>query len=185
MSKDYYNMLGVSKNAGKDEIKRAYRKLAHQHHPDKNGGDDKKFKEINEAYQILSNDQKRQQYDHFGPAFSANGGQAGFSGQGANWEDIFSAFGQGGDQRFYSQRVNLEDLFSDVFGDFFGGGFARRTRNKNVIVDINLELEDMIKGVEKEIRIDNLAIRLKIKAKVSRGVSKEIKKILRKEKKKS
>ena len=88
MNKDYYNILGVSKNAPKDEIKRAYRKLAHQHHPDKNGGDDTKFKEINEAYQILSNDQKRQQYDQFGSAFD----QAGFGGQNANWEDIFSGW---------------------------------------------------------------------------------------------
>jgi len=77
--KDYYEILGVGKNASQDEIKRAYRKLAHEHHPDKKGGDEKKFKEINEAYQILGDEQKRQQYDRFGKTF-AGGGQSGFSG---------------------------------------------------------------------------------------------------------
>ena len=79
MPKDYYEILGVSKTAAENEIKRAYRKLAHQHHPDKNGGSDKKFKEINEAYQVLGNKEKKEQYDRFGRTFeSAPGG--GFSG---------------------------------------------------------------------------------------------------------
>ena len=69
MAKDYYNILGVSKGASQDEIRKAYRKLAHQYHPDKSGGDEAKFKEINEAYQVLSNTQKRQQYDQFGSTF--------------------------------------------------------------------------------------------------------------------
>ncbi|MDP2934315.1 MAG: DnaJ domain-containing protein, partial [bacterium] len=98
MSKDYYKTLGVNKGANKDEIKQAYRRLAHQYHPDKTGGDDKRFKEINEAYSILSNDEKRQQYDQFGTTFegfSAQGGPApgwdfsGFSNQGVNFEDLF------------------------------------------------------------------------------------------------
>ena len=73
---DYYKILGVPKEASKDEIKRAYRGLAHQYHPDKNGGDEKKFKEINEAYQVLGDDRKRAQYDQFGSAFSSPGGSA-------------------------------------------------------------------------------------------------------------
>ena len=76
MAKDYYEILGVQKSASDYEIKRAYRKLAHQYHPDKNKGDDKKFKEINEAYQILGNREKREQYDRFGRTFSAEGGPA-------------------------------------------------------------------------------------------------------------
>ena len=187
MSKDYYNILGVSRNANKDEIKKAYRKMAHECHPDKNGGDDKKFKEVNEAYQILSNDAKRQQYDQFGDVFSAYGGQAGFGGQGANWEDVFSSFSQ--DTRsqsgFYGRRINLEDLFSDVFGDFFTmGGFARkRPRRKNIMVNMEINLEDLIKGVEKEIRFEDASIRLKIKTKTSKQALKEIKKILKKARK--
>ena len=69
MPKDYYEILGVPKTATEDEIKRAYRRLAHQYHPDKNGGDDKKFKEINEAYQVLGNKEKKEQYDRFGRTF--------------------------------------------------------------------------------------------------------------------
>ena len=178
MSKYYYKILGISKNASKDEIKRAYRRLAHQYHPDKNGGDDTKFKEINEAYQILSNDAKRQQYDQFGTIF----GQ-GFSGQGANWDDIFSAFGQSG--RFYGQRINLEDLFSDIFSDFFtGAGFStRRTRGKNIIVDMKIDLEDVLKGAEKEIKIDDTNFKFRIKVDVPKKESKEIKRIIKKMKK--
>ncbi|HSA08714.1 MAG TPA: DnaJ domain-containing protein, partial [Candidatus Moranbacteria bacterium] len=78
MAADYYKILGVNKNASDDEIKKAYRKLAHQHHPDKQGGDSNKFKEINEAYQVLSDKTKRQQYDQFGRTFEQRGGgQAG------------------------------------------------------------------------------------------------------------
>lgn len=168
MSKDYYNILGVNKNASKDEIKRAYRRLAHQYHPDKNSGDDKKFKEINEAYQVLGNDQKRQQYDQFG--------------------DFFSSFGQqgfGGQSQFYGRRINLEDLFSDIFDVFGGAGFYRtRPRSrKNIVVDMNVDLEDVIKGIEKEIRLEDLNIKLNIKPKASRKTIKEIKKLLKKMKK--
>ena len=97
MSKDYYKILGVNKSATKDEIKKAFYKLAHQHHPDKNGGDDKKFKEVNEAYQVLSDDKKRTHYDQFGtnPGAGGNPG-AGYSygGQGNPFEGFdFSGFG--------------------------------------------------------------------------------------------
>lgn len=113
--KDYYDILGVKKSATTDEIKRAYRKLAHQHHPDKHGGDEAKFKEINEAYQILSNQEKRTQYDQFG----TTGDQGGFSGQGGwgssqaggagqSWDfSGGSGFGFGG---------GLGDIFENIFG---------------------------------------------------------------------
>ena len=154
MSKDYYKTLGVDKNASKEEIKQAFRKLAHQHHPDK-GGDEKKFKEINEAYSILSNDEKRQQYDQFGSDFSGFAGQGGMS-----WEDIF--------RNYQSQGQNVEfDLgdifgggggFSDIFSQFFGGngGGGRRTRKekgKDIVVDLEITLEEAFSGVAKEINL--------------------------------
>ena len=78
MAKDYYDILGVSRTASPAEIKQAFRKLAHQHHPDKGGGDEQKFKEINAAYQVLSNPEKRRQYDQFGPGFDQARGPGGF-----------------------------------------------------------------------------------------------------------
>jgi DnaJ-class molecular chaperone len=109
MAKDYYAILGVTKNASQDEIKRAYRKAAHKHHPDK-GGDAEKFKEINEAYQILSDTKKRTNYDQFGSADAGAGAQGqGFGG----FEDIFG--GQAGGFNF---------SFGDLFGDVFESAFA-------------------------------------------------------------
>jgi len=118
MSNDYYNILGVDKSASADEIKRAYRKLALKHHPDRaqNGssGEDQKFKELNEAYQVLSNPEKRRQYDQFGHAFDQNGaaGGQGFGGGGFEGFD-FSGFGGsfGG--------------FGDIFEEFFGAQFSQ------------------------------------------------------------
>lgn len=127
MSKDYYKILGVSKNASQDEIKRAYRKLAHEYHPDKNTAhaDGARFKEINEAYQVLSNPAKRSQYDQFGTV----GGPGGF--EGFNWGDASSGF----DFRDFS--ANRGSAFSgggfsfnfgglgDIFEDFFGSAFSQ------------------------------------------------------------
>ena len=128
MSKDYYEILGVSKNALREEIKRAYRKLAHQHHPDKRGGDEKKFKEINEAYQILGDDTKRSQYDQFGRTFSSQGGP----GQ-QGWSGDFSDFAQG------FEGMGFGDIFEDLFAGFGGGGHKRRARRGSDIA-INLEV---------------------------------------------
>lgn len=117
MAKDYYSILGVGKSAGTEEIKKAYRKQALKHHPDK-GGDQAKFKEINEAYQVLSNPQKRAQYDQFGEAGvggGAGGSYGGYSGfDGGNYEDIFrgGGFGFGGG-------------LGDIFEDFFGAAFSQ------------------------------------------------------------
>ena len=112
MSKrDYYEVLGVGKSASQDEIKKAFRKSAIKYHPDKEGGDEEKFKEVNEAYEVLSNSDKKQRYDQFGHAgvgtSAASGGAPGAGGF-SGFEDIFSGFGGGGNgQRV---RVNLEDF---------------------------------------------------------------------------
>ena len=149
MSKDYYKILEVNKNASKDEIKKAFRKLAHKHHPDKSNGDEKKFKEINEAYQTLSNDNKRAQYDQFGSAFPG-GGFPGGQSSGGGW-------GEGG--------INMEDIlrnfgggFSD-FGDIFSGQSGRsqarqrRAKASDISIDLELSLEDIYKGINKEIEL--------------------------------
>ena len=107
MAKEYYTILGVPRTASGDEIKKAYRKLAHEHHPDKKHGNEAKFKEVNEAYQVLSDSKKRNQYDQFGFAYNDggyNGSQAGQNQGGVN----------------FNQEFNQEDLF-DMFGEMFGG----------------------------------------------------------------
>lgn len=140
MPKDYYNILGVSKNASQDEIKQAFRKLAHKYHPDKAGGDEAKFKEINEAYQILGDEKKRKQYDQFGSA-AFEGFQSG-AGQGFGGFD-FSGFSSSG----------FEDL-GDIFGDLFGG--ARRTRisrGDDIQVDVEISFQDSVFGTNKAITL--------------------------------
>jgi molecular chaperone DnaJ len=145
MSKDYYNILGVSKSASPDEIKTAFRKKAHEHHPDK-GGDAEKFKEYNEAYQVLGNADKRKQYDQFGSAFQ--NGQASGGGYGG-----FSGYQNGG-----GFNVDLEDLsemfggFGDIFG--FGGGSReakRQTRGRDMEFNLPLDFMEAAFGLEKEI----------------------------------
>jgi len=151
MAQDYYQTLGVTKSASADEIKRAYRKLAHEHHPDKNKGNEAKFKEINEAYQVLSDQSKRQQYDQFGSAFQngarGQGGQAG----GFNPNDFdFSNFAQG----FGFGGVEFDDPM-DIFSNIFGGGRSRPRRERGVDLEMELDLtfEEAVFGVEKEISI--------------------------------
>lgn len=141
MSKNYYETLGVEKNASKDDIKKAFRKLAHQHHPDKNGGDDKKFKEVNEAYQVLSDEQKRAQYDQFGSAGPGAGGFGGFDPNGFD----FSGFGQEGGFGF-----DMGDIFGDIFG---GGGRSRQRRGSDLQTSIKIDFKESIFGVDKEIKI--------------------------------
>ncbi|MEK7623078.1 MAG: DnaJ domain-containing protein, partial [Patescibacteria group bacterium] len=149
MSKDYYKILGVDKTASQDEIKKAFRKLAHQFHPDKQGGDETKFKEVNEAYQVLSNADKRQKYDQFGSDFAEQGGFGG----GASWEDFMRSArgGQGGFQ-FDFGGVDLGDLFGGMFGGSARGGQGRRRGNDNQ-VDVKLEFREAVIGVEKENRL--------------------------------
>ena len=123
MNKDYYTTLNVPRTASPDDLKRAYRKMAHQYHPDKQGGNEAKFKEVNEAYQVLSDPKKRESYDNFGFAyndggFSAGGGSA-FGGQDfSDFSDLFGGF-RGG-----SRGGGFEDIF-DAFSEMMGGGYAR------------------------------------------------------------
>ena len=145
--RDYYEVLGVGKNAGNDEIKKAYRKVAMQHHPDRNPGDkaaEEKFKEAAEAYEILSDSEKKAQYDRYGHA-GVSGNGRGYRGSGMNTEDIFSQFG---------------DIFGeDIFGNFFGGGGKSRTqrsrgiRGSNLRVKLKLTFEEIAKGVTKNIKV--------------------------------
>ena len=143
MGKDYYKTLGVEKTASKDELKKAFYKLAHKYHPDKNKGNDeasKKFKEASEAYAILSDDTKRAQYDRFGSAgpggagFNASAG--GFQGFNGNFNGFdFSQFTQGGG--FNGQSFEFD--IGDLFGDFFGGSGRRRVRKgANITVDLQI-----------------------------------------------
>jgi molecular chaperone DnaJ len=131
VAKDYYTILGVSKGASQDEIKRAFRELAHKYHPDKQGGNVDKFKEINEAYQVLGNPEKRQQYDQFGTTFSAQGGPA----WGGEYGD-FSGFANGFSGNGGFDFSDIGDIFG--FGDIFGGG---RTKKEKRGKDIHMEME--------------------------------------------
>ena len=148
--RDYYEVLGVSKTATKEEIKSAYRKKAIQFHPDKNPDDkeaEEKFKEAAEAYEILSDEQKRSSYDRFGHA-GVGGAAGGFQGRG--FEDIFSQFG---------------DIFGEAspFGDFFGGSTGRRRRRRgkrgaDLRISIELTMEEIAKGVEKKIKLNRFVV---------------------------
>lgn len=138
--KDYYQILGVEKGASKEEIKKAFRKLAHKYHPDKAGGDEAKFKEANEAYQVLSDDQKRAQYDQFGNS-------DGFAGQGGFGGFDFSGFSaQGGPASGWD--------FGDIFGDIFGGRQTRRGRD--ISVDIMISFSESVFGTEKAFLISKV-----------------------------
>jgi molecular chaperone DnaJ len=143
--KDYYEILGISKGASKDEIKKAFRKLAHDHHPDK-GGNENKFKEANEAYSVLSDDTKRSQYDQFGHASASAGGFGGQGGFGGfNWSDMAGAQnGQG-----------FEFDLGDIFGDFFGGGRkqSRQKRGSDITIDLKLTFAESIFGVDKKVNL--------------------------------
>lgn len=152
MAKDYYDILGVSRGAAKDEIKKAFHKFAHQYHPDRNPGKpeaEKKFKEINEAYQVLSNDEKRRQYDQFGTTFEGGapaGGGFGF--------DFGRGFG----------GIDFEDLgvAGDIFDTFFGGRSGARTRTRqargqDIVVDFEISLEEAFKGLTRDIELRKTA----------------------------
>ncbi len=147
-NKDYYKILGVEKSASADEIKKAFKKAAMQHHPDRPGGNEAKFKEVNEAYQVLSDAEKRQRYDQFGSDFEQQGG----FGQGANWEDIMSQFRGGGAQGGFSGG-DFGD-FGDIFGDLFGQSRSRGpARGRDIQVDVEIDFKQAAFGVEKEISL--------------------------------
>lgn len=148
--RDYYEVLGVSKSASADEIKKAFRKAAVKHHPDKEGGDETKFKEVNEAYEVLKDQQKRQRYDQFGHA-----GVGGSSGGGASGGNPFEGFGG-----FGGQNVHFDfgdGGLGDIFGQFFGGGQQRSQgprRGRDVETSITLTFEEAVFGVERELTLD-------------------------------
>lgn len=137
---DYYKILGVGRDAGDEEIKKAYRKLAHQYHPDKKEGDEKRFKQVSEAYRVLSDKQKRAQYDRFGKTFSAQGGPA------SGWD--FSGFQNGNFDGF----GNVEDIFEQFFGGRTRTKERRQPRGENLQINVSLSLEQAYSGIEKELR---------------------------------
>jgi len=147
MNKDYYNILGIDKKASKEEIKKAYRKLAHKFHPDKTNGDADKFKEASEAYSVLSDEKKRAEYDTYGRIFSGSGpAGAGGASAGAQGFDFggfdFSNFSQG-----------AEINFGDIFGDIFGGQGTRTRRGRDISIDIEISFSESIFGVERKVLI--------------------------------
>lgn len=147
--RDYYEALGLQKGASDDEIKKAFRRKAVELHPDKAGGDETKFKEVNEAYEVLKDPSKRQRYDQFGHA-----GVGGASGGGAGGGNPFAGFG-GGQQEVH---FDFEDLgLGDIFGSFFGGqqksGRGRTVRGNDVETAIELSFEEAVFGVEKQLNI--------------------------------
>lgn len=154
MPKDYYEILGVLKNASDEEVKRAYRKLAHQYHPDKNKGDDKKFKEINEAYQVLGNKEKKDQYDRFGQTFGSQSAGGGFGGG-------FGDFDFGG---------GLSDILEELFGfgrQGHGGGFSRAF--STIQTTLSLDFITAILGGDIIVSVRDERIKLKIPAGIQNG----------------
>ncbi|MEI7749377.1 MAG: molecular chaperone DnaJ [Candidatus Moraniibacteriota bacterium] len=146
-NKDYYAILGVSKDASQDDIKKAFRKLAHKHHPDKQGGNEAKFKEANEAYGTLSDPEKRKRYDQYGSA-EGPAGFGGFSGgNGAGGFDF-------NDFQFGGGAGGFEDVFSDLFGGGFSGGRQRGPRaGSDIQVDVEISFMDMVNGTERSMRL--------------------------------
>jgi molecular chaperone DnaJ len=153
MAKDYYETLGVNKGASKDEIKKAFYKLAQKYHPDKKGGNEAKFKQVNEAYQVLSDDSKRAKYDQYGSGFENmgnggyQGGQGGFGG--------FDSSGFGGFQGSSADFDfgNLNDIFSDFFGGGMGGGRPEARRGRDISTEIQISFSDSVFGVTRKILI--------------------------------
>lgn len=157
MSKDYYNILGVGKSASKDEIKKAFYKLAQKYHPDKKGGNEVKFKQANEAYQVLSDDAKRSKYDQYGSGFENMGQQGGYGGgaqggfEGFDFSN-FSGQGFGGFQNS-STEFDLNDIFSDFFGGGMGGRRQEARRGRDISTEIQISFADSIFGVNRKVLI--------------------------------
>ncbi len=146
--KDYYKILGVEKGASQDEVKKAFRKLAHKYHPDKGTGDEAKFKEASEAYAVLSDEGKRKQYDTFGSAGPGAGGAGGFNAQDFGGFD-FSGF---------QNSAGFD--FGDIFGDIFGGG-SRRTqerRGRDISIDIEVDFKDAVFGTTRKVLVAKTSV---------------------------
>ncbi len=146
--KNYYDVLGVSKSATEDDIKKAFRKLAHKYHPDKKGGDEKRFKEVSEAYSVLSDKKKRAEYDTYGKTFAGGTG----AGQQAGGFGGFDFSNFQGFQGFGGQGANVEFDLGDIFGDVFGGQ-ARAQRGRDISIDIELSFRESIFGAERRVLV--------------------------------
>ena len=195
-SKDYYEILGVSRNATDDQIKQAYRRLAREHHPDVVKDGDKssaeaRFKEINEAYQVLSDSQKRNMYDQFGHAGSGFGGSrggqtgqggfnngfGGFGGQQGQWGPFTYTYTTSGSPEAGAGGSPFEDFDPfDVFEQFFGfrgfgGSGAGRApkRGKNLYYEMEISFGDAVRGIEKDIKVESGSLKIKIPAGVNNG----------------
>lgn len=147
--KNYYDILGVGKSASDEEIKSAFRKLAHKYHPDKKGGDEAKFKEVSEAYAVLSDKKKRAEYDMYGKTFAGGGQQGGFGGF------DFSQFG--GFQGFQNGQTFEFDI-GDIFGDVFGGSPRAKSRGRDISIDLELSFKESIFGAERRVLISKIAV---------------------------
>lgn len=144
--KDYYQILGLQKGASKDEVKKAFRKLAATYHPDKKTGNEEKYKEITEAYAVLGDDKKKAEYDSYGHAFNGAGGQGGAGFGGFNWSDFAT---QGG---FNGQGFEFD--ISDIFENFgFGGGQSKQSRGRDVSIEINLNFKEAVFGSTRKVLI--------------------------------
>jgi DnaJ-class molecular chaperone len=183
MDKDYYKILGVGKTASQDEIKRAYRKLAVQYHPDKNKTKEgeQKFKEVSKAYEALSDPQKRQAYDQFGAAAfeqgAAGGGPfgggnpfAGGGGQGGQYGPFTYTYTSGGADAGGADFGGFSDPF-EIFSQFFGGGspFGGTQRQRRPTYSISIDFMEAVKGVTKQVKIDGKTQKIKIPAGVDNG----------------
>ncbi len=143
--KDYYEVLGIGREATKDEIKKAFHKLAHKYHPDKGGGDTEKFKEVSEAYSVLGDEKKRAEYDSYGRTFGGGAGFGGFSsGPGFDFSQFQDAFRQGGFD------------IGDIFGDFFGAN-ARSARGRDISIDIEVSFRDSVFGTKRRVLLAKVA----------------------------
>lgn len=145
--RDYYEVLGISKGASADEIKKAFRRKAVELHPDKQGGDEAKFKEVNEAYEVLKDPAKKQRYDQFGHAgVGGNGGFEGFNG--------FGGFGQGQNVNFDFGDLGLGDIFSSFFGGSAGGGRQQQSRGRDVEARVEISFEEAVFGTDVELHLN-------------------------------
>lgn len=178
--KDYYKILGVAKTASQDEIKKAFRKLAVKHHPDKNPGDKKaeeKFKEINEANEVLSDPEKRKKYDQLGENWNKYQQQGGDAG-GFDWNQYAQRGGQQGRTHFSQEDVfgnegHFSDFFESIFGGGFGGSQQRRSpqkrRGEDVQAEMEISLEEAFSGATKQVGINGQKINLKLKPGIHEG----------------
>lgn len=148
-TKDYYSVLGIDKSASKDDVKKAFYKLAAKFHPDKKGGDEAKFKEINEAYQVLSDDKKRKEYDTYGQTFNGQGPTGGAGG--------FGGFGGFNQSDFQDMQFDFGDL-GDIFGDMFGGGGQRQKRGRDISLEIDVPFTEAVFGTERNVLLSKIGV---------------------------